>query len=279
MTAALVRARALLDTPPPATIPGQLDLEHPMTVAPNGLTVLDLCCCSGGAAAGYAAAGFTVTGVDIVARPRYPYRFVQADAIEYVAEHGHEYDLIHASWPCQWGAAISKGTNQHLRDQYDDLLPAGREAMLATGRPYVIENPEARPDVVLCGTMFGLPILRHRRFEIHGWTPMALPHTRHRGRVRGWRHGQYHEGDYLAVYGKGGGKATVREMQAALGIDWTDVHEELTEAIPPAYTQFLGEQAAQQLCTSHSGTRKRRHDTHQTRTAAHHAAQQTRSTQ
>jgi hypothetical protein len=210
-------------------------------------TLLDLCCCAGGASVGYDRAGFDVTGVDIVPRPRYPFTFIQADAIEYVRAHGHEYDAIHASWPCQYGAAITKGTNARLRDTYVDLLPAGREAMLATGRPYVIENPEARPDLVLCGTQFGLPILRHRRIEVHGWTPMAPPHTKHRGRVRGWRHGTYHEGDYLAVYGKGGGKATVPEMQQAMGINWTDVHEELTEAIPPAYTQFLGEQLAAQL--------------------------------
>lgn len=213
----------------------------------NGLTVLDLCCCSGGASMGYWLAGFNVVGVDIAPRPRYPFEFVQADAIEYVAAHGHRYDLTHASWPCQYGAAITLGTNAHLRETYPNLLPAGRAAMLTTGRPYVIENPEARPDITLCGTQFGLPILRHRRLEVHGWTPMAIPHTPHRGRVRGWRHGEYHEGQYLAVYGKGGGKATVPEMQAALGITWTDVHEELTEAIPPAYTQFIGEQAAEQL--------------------------------
>lgn len=211
------------------------------------LRLLDACCCAGGASMGYHRAGFDVTGVDIAPRPNYPFTFVQADAIEYIAAHGHEYDLIHASWPCQATCALTKGTNAHLADRYVDLLPPGREAMLATGRPFVIENPEARPDVTLCGTMFGLPILRHRRFEVHGWTPLAPPHTPHRGRVRGWRHGQYHEGEYLAVYGKGGGKATVPEMQQALGIDWTDVHEELTEAIPPAYTAFLGEQAAQQL--------------------------------
>lgn len=213
----------------------------------HGGSALDLCCCSGGFSRGLRAAGWDVTGIDIVDRPRYPFRFIQADAIQYVREHGHEYDLIHASWPCQYGAAITKGTNARLRDTYPDLLPAGRDAMLAAGRPYIIENPEARADVVLCGTQFGLPILRHRRFEVHGWTPLAIPHTPHRGRVRGWRHGTYYEGDYLAVYGKGGGKASVPEMQAALGIGWTDVHEELTEALPPAYGQFLGEQAAQQL--------------------------------
>ncbi|MFF7190586.1 DNA methylase [Streptomyces sp. NPDC008222] len=214
---------------------------------PNGLTVLDLCCCAGGASMGYYLAGFDVVGVDIEARPNYPFPFVQADAIDYVRKHGREFSLVHASWPCQHRAAITKGTNRHLQDRYPDLLAPGREAMLSAGRPYVIETTEARPDIVLCGTQFGLPILRHRRFEVHGWTPMGIPHTPHRGRVRGWRHGEYYEGDYLAVYGKGGGKATVPEMQAALGIDWTDVHEELTEAIPPAYTRFLGEQAAEQI--------------------------------
>lgn len=214
---------------------------------PNGLTLLDLCCCAGGAAMGYYLAGFDITGVDIAPRPNYPFRFVQGDAITYARMNGTDYDLIHASWPCQHRAAITKGTNAHLRDTYPDLLPEGREAMLATGRPCIIETTEARPDIVLCGTQFGLPIFRHRRFEVHGWTPLAPPHTPHKGRVRGWRHGQYHEGEYLAVYGKGGGKASVPEMQAALGIDWTDIHEELTEAIPPAYTQFLGEQAAAQL--------------------------------
>lgn len=213
----------------------------------HGGTALDLCCCSGGFGWGLRAAGWKVTGVDIANRPRYPFDFIQADAIEYVREHGHEYDLIHASWPCQYGAAITKGTNAHLRDTYPNLLPEGREAMLSAGRPYIIENPEARPDIVLCGTSFGLPILRHRRFEVHGWTPLAIPHTPHRGRVRGWRHGEYHEGEYLAVYGKGGGKATIAEMQDALGVHWTDVHEELTEALPTAYGQFLGEQAAAQL--------------------------------
>jgi DNA (cytosine-5)-methyltransferase 1 len=214
---------------------------------PNGLTLLDLCCCSGGAAMGYYLAGFEITGVDIVPRPNYPFTFVQADAIDYVRTNGHRYSLTHASWPCQHRAAITKGTNRHLQDTYPDLLPEGREAQLAAGRPYVIETTEARPDVVLCGTQFGLPILRHRRFEVHGWTPLSPPHTPHKGRVRGWRHGKFYEGDYLAVYGKGGGKASVPEMQAALGIHWTDVHEELTEAIPPAYTQFLGEQVAAQL--------------------------------
>ncbi len=254
-TARLDRARRLLDTAPPSPVPGQLDASQavsrsgwPLPARPwNGLTVLDACCCAGGAAMGWYLAGWDVVGVDIDDQPNYPFPFIRGDAVEYIRAHGHGYDMVHASWPCQYGAAITKGTNRHLRKTYPDLIGPGREAMLAAGRPYVIENPDARPDVTLCGTMFGLPILRHRKFEAHGWFPLALPHTRHRGRVRGHRHGKHYDGPYVAAYGRGGGKATVPEMQAAMGITWTDVRHELTEAIPPAYTRFLAEQAAEQI--------------------------------
>lgn len=253
---------AVLDRPGTVHVPGQLDHSQassrtgfPLPARPwNGLTVLDACCCAGGAGMGWYLAGWDVVGVDKDEQPNYPFPFIRGDAIEYIRAHGHEYDLIHASWPCQYGAAITKGTNRHLRETYPNLTGPGREAMLAAGRPYVIENPDARPDVVLCGTMFGLPILRHRKFEAHGWFPLALPHTPHRGRVRGHRHGKHYDGPYVAAYGNGGGKATVAEMQAAMRITWTDVRHELTEAIPPAYTQFLGEQAAEQILAERYGT-------------------------
>lgn len=246
---------AILDRPGTAHVPGQLDHSQassrtgwPLPARPwNGLTVLDACCCAGGAGMGWYLAGWDVVGVDKDDQPNYPFPLIVGDAVEYIRAHGHEYDLIHASWPCQYGAAITKGTNRHLRDRYPNLIGPGREAMRAASRPFLIETPDARPDVVLCGTMFGLPILRHRKFEAEGWFPLALPHTPHRGRVRGWRHGRHYDGEYVAAYGNGGGKATVAEMQAAMRITWTDVRHELTEAIPPAYTQFLGEQAAEQI--------------------------------
>jgi DNA (cytosine-5)-methyltransferase 1 len=198
---------------------------------------------------GYHRAGFDVTGVDIAPRPRYPFRFIQADAIDYVRAHGQEFDLIHASWPCQAKCSLTKGTNRALADRYTDLLPAGRAAMEATGRPFVIENPEARADVVLCGANLGLGVIRHRRIELGGWTAPQPRHERHNGYVRGWRHGVYRDGPYLAAYGAGGGKATIPEMQAAMGIDWTDVREELTEALPPAYTEWIGRAfLAQRTC-------------------------------
>jgi DNA (cytosine-5)-methyltransferase 1 len=202
--------------------------------------ILDLFCCAGGAGAGYARAGFDVVGVDIVDRPNYPHAFHQADALSFLAVNGNEFDAIHASPPCQAKCTLTKGTNAHLASKYVDLYEPTRALMEATGLPGIIENPSARPDMVLCGEMFGLGVLRHRNIELVNWSAPAPAHIKHRGKVRGWNHGKFHDGPYVAAYGAGGGKATVPEMQQAMGIDWTDVREELTEAIPPAYTEYIG---------------------------------------
>ncbi|MCO8276510.1 DNA methylase [Actinoplanes sp. TRM 88003] len=213
--------------------------------------LLDLFCCAGGAAGGYAAAGFDVIGVDIVDRPRYPYRFVRADALSFLddllaRDTVHAFTLIHTSPPCQEGCALTQGTNRAMGwgREHTQLIPALRARLDRAGLPYVIEQPTGtapvRKDVILCGEMFGLGVIRHRNFELGGWTVARPAHVAHRGRVRGWRHGVYHDGPYVAAYGAGGGKASIAEMQTAMGIDWTDVREELTEAIPPAYTEWLG---------------------------------------
>lgn len=206
--------------------------------------VLDLFCCSGGAGMGYWLAGFDVVGVDIVPRPNYPFKFVEGDALDAMREMGQEFNLVHASPPCQAHTALTKGTNRGRT--YVDLIPQMRELCLWYGVDWVIENvtgADIRKDLTLCGEMFGLGVIRHRHFEL-GWlgTPSARQpeHKRHRGPVRGWRHGIYRDGPYIAAYGKGGGKGNVAEMQQAMGIWWTDVHEELTEAIPPAYTAYIG---------------------------------------
>jgi hypothetical protein len=123
-----------------------------------------------------------------------------------------------------------------------------RELCLWYGVPWVIENVTGAPmraDLTLCGEMFGLGVIRHRHFEIGcigGWPVEQPEHRKHRGPVRGWRHGVWRDGPYIAAYGKGGGKGNVAEMQTAMDITWTDVHEELTEAIPPAYTEYIGRQ-------------------------------------
>ncbi|WP_336318794.1 DNA methylase [Streptomyces lavendofoliae] len=213
--------------------------------------LLDLFCCAGGASAGYFRAGFDVVGVDIAPRPNYPFTFHQADALTYLAAliasgEIRRYAAVHASPPCQAGCALTVGTNasQGWGGTHVDLIAPIRALLKRTGLPYVIEQPngraEIRKDLSLCGEMFGLGVLRHRNFELGGWTMARPAHPRHRGRVRGYRHGKFYDGPYVAAYGSGGGKATVAEMQMAMGITWTDVREELTEAIPPAFSEHIG---------------------------------------
>ncbi|MFE4373276.1 DNA methylase [Streptomyces sp. NPDC056835] len=205
--------------------------------------LLDAYSCIGGAARGYQRAGFHVTGVDVRPMPDYcGDTFVQGDAIEFIRAHGHEFDFIHASPPCQGESAPTKGTNAARLTatgrSHPRLIVPTRAALDAIGRPYAIENvagSEVRKDLRLCGESFGLAVLMHRYFELSGWTVHQPVHPRHRGRVRGWRHGPY-----VAAYGKGGGKATVEEIRTAKGIDWSTDHFNLREALPPAYTEWIG---------------------------------------
>lgn len=200
---------------------------------------------------GYHRAGFDVTGVDITNRPNYPFTFHQGDALEYLAAlitsgEIEQYTAVHTSPPCQAGCALTVGTNasRGWGRTHVQLIPELHTLLDASGLPYVIEQPTGkapvRRDVWLCGEMFGLGVLRHRTFELGGWSMPQPTHPKHRGYVRGHRHGVYRDGPYVAPYGAGGGKATVPEMQTAMGITWTDVREELTEAIPPAYTELIG---------------------------------------
>ncbi|ATL83351.1 DNA cytosine methyltransferase [Streptomyces malaysiensis subsp. malaysiensis] len=213
--------------------------------------VLDLFCCAGGAAMGYHRAGFDVDGVDIAHRATYPFRYHQGDALTRLAHlittgEIERYGFVHASPPCQHGCALTVGTNQSQGwgRAHVDLVAPTRELLDRTGLPYVIEQPNGRAkirkDLTLCGEMFGLGVIRHRNFELGGWSIPRPAHRAHRGRVRGWRHGRYFDGPYVAAYGSGGGKPTIGELQEAMGIHWTEVREELTEAIPPAYTQWIG---------------------------------------
>ena len=205
--------------------------------------LLDLCCGAGGAGMGYNREGFDVVGIDIEPQPDYPFTFHRADALEYLVEHGHEYDAIHGSPPCQASCMLTKGTNKGR--EYPNMIPALRELLDEIGRPYVIENVQGsdlRRDLTLCGEMFGLGVIRHRYFEISGFEPTAPAHKPHRGRVRGWRHGAYYDGPYVAVYGDGGGKGSVAEWQEAMGIDWTDDRKAIAEAVPPSYTEHIGRQ-------------------------------------
>jgi hypothetical protein len=229
-------------------------MTHPTAigrVADDRPRLLDLFCCAGGAGTGYHRAGFQVAGCDIADRPNYPFPYHQGDALAYLAAliatgEIRRYAMVHASPPCQDKCSLTVGTNrsQGWGGTHEDLVAPTRDLLDATGLPYVIEQPngraEIRKDLTLCGEMFGLGVIRHRNFELGGWTTARPAHVPHRGRVRGYRHGRFYDGPYVAGYGSGGGKPSIPELQAAMGITWTDVREELTEAIPPAYTEFIG---------------------------------------
>lgn len=212
------------------------------------MKLLDLFCGAGGAGQGYIEAGFEVTGVDIADQPDYPGTFIQDDALAYLAAHGHEYDAIHASPPCQASSALSKGTNKGR--EYLNLIPATRALLALHNKPTVIENVQGsdlRRDLTLCGEMFGLGVIRHRYFETSGFAALPLDHKPHRGRVAGWRHGEWFDGPYFAVYGDGGGKGTVAQWQDAMDMHWTNNRKSIAEAIPPAYTRFIGGQIMTRL--------------------------------
>lgn len=215
--------------------------------------LLDLFCGLGGAAMGYRRAGFDVVGVDIVPQPDYPFEFHRADALTFAAAHGHDFDAIHASPPCQASSNATKGNRRRAgwSDTHVDLIPETREVLDSIGRPYVIENVQGsalRRDLTLCGLAFGLRVFRHRYKELGFWTMPQPAHVSHRGhRVSGWRHGVRYEGDMLAVYGSGGGKASAEECREGLGIDWSWDRAQLVEAIPPLFTEFIGIQLIKEV--------------------------------
>jgi DNA (cytosine-5)-methyltransferase 1 len=191
---------------------------------------------------GYHLAGFEVVGVDIKKQKRYPFEFIQADALEVMADKDFmsQFDVIAASPPCQ-----THSITQHLRNAQGkstskvDLIPQTRQALQELGKPYIIENVPGAPlinPVVLCGSAFGLKVRRHRHFESNVELVGSICNHKAQGRPVG-------------VYGsmkdeipKGGKTAsTIEEARKAMGIDWM-IWGELVEALPPIYTQFLGKQ-------------------------------------
>jgi DNA (cytosine-5)-methyltransferase 1 len=199
--------------------------------------LLDLFCGAGGAGMGYHRAGFEVVGVDINPQPRYPFEFHHGDALEYLAAHGHEFDVIHASPPCQ---AYSEATPIEYRQFHPDLIKPTQELLQKVGKPYVIENVEAArkhlvSPLMLCGSMFGLKVWRHRYFEISPIWIMSPFSCRHAGRPL-----SIHPGSNARA-NRDNPIPTIQESRAAMEINWM-TGSELSEAIPPAYTEFIGRQ-------------------------------------
>ena len=206
--------------------------------------LLDLFCGAGGAGMGYHRAGFEVVGVDIKPQPHYPFEFHQADALTFPLEG---FDVIHASPPCQRYARI--GCVHAVRENHPDLIDPIRERLEASGVPWVIENvPDSKlpRSFVLCGSMFGLgavgvldgiyrQLRRHRLFQSSLWILTSQCQ---------------HNGEPVGVYGRGGPQRATRnrgymggtkERHEAMGIDWMS-RDEISQAIPPAYTHYIGKQ-------------------------------------
>ena len=200
---------------------------------------LDLFCGAGGAAMGLHRAGFEVVGVDIAPQPSYPFKFIQADAMTHPLDG---FDLIWASPPCQ--AFCAYGRRPGKVAQRPNLIPATRSRLIDSGAPYIIENVDGagahlRKPVTLCGSMFGLDVRRHRLFETsfrvdaptcnhaaqRGSYPQATNRTNRRRTVE------------VGVY-----RIPLAVQRAAMGIDWMSLGA-LSQAIPPAYAEFLGKAA------------------------------------
>lgn len=188
---------------------------------------------------GYHRAGFDVVGVDVKPQPRYPFKFIEADAIGFDSWIIRSFDAVHASPPCQSYSPLAALSPDK---SYPDLIEFVRDMLDQAGRPYVIENVMSAPlikerSIVLCGEMFGLRTYRHRRFESH--LPLvAPPHPKHvKLTATKQRKARWAEGWHVSITGDVG----TYVGPEAMGIDWMTGNE-LCEAIPPAYTEFIGRQ-------------------------------------
>jgi DNA (cytosine-5)-methyltransferase 1 len=198
---------------------------------------------------GYHQAGFEVTGVDINFQKRYPFKFIQANALELSESFLAGFDVITASPPCQKYSDLAKQAG----GDYPDLIADTRHLLRGTGKPYVIENVDTAPlldPIMLCGAMFkGLRVYRHRKFESN--IDLTAPqHPKHIAKVYTYDRRKHHFGQPLTsamfVQVTGGGNAPVKTKREAMGIDWM-INKELNEAIPPAYTEYLGRQVRRWL--------------------------------
>lgn len=207
--------------------------------------IADLCCKAGGAGVGYHRAGFDVVGFDIQPQLNYPFEFIQADALEIDLS---EFDVIHASPPCQkYSVSSSRWRNKGY--EYPDIIEPIRKKLIESGKPYIIENVIGAPlinPIVLCGAMFNLNVIRHRLFESNiklevpehpaHKPPIIRPHKNNPDKM-------VKRSVYCSVAGHGGHGDSFKfdDWKEAMKIDWM-TKLELTQAIPPAYTEYLGKQ-------------------------------------
>lgn len=215
------------------------------------IKLLDLCCKAGGCSMGYAMAAkelglnIEIVGVDIENQPNYPFKFIQADAETYLKNNHQHYTHFHTSPPCQ-PYSVSTANERKKGKVYRDNLDNLTQLLYTIGKPGVIENVMGSPvrkDVLLRGDMFGLKVIRKRKFELVNWFMLAPGLPTIRGTVK--------NGDYAQVVGNGQKKVSrglpfksehktiLKQWREAMQIDWMTTNE-LREAIPPAYTKYIG---------------------------------------
>lgn len=199
---------------------------------------------------GYHQAGFDVVGVDIRPQPKYPFEFIQADCLALDPAFVASFDAIHASPPCQAHSSISNVSGR--QEHHVDRIPETRDLLVASGRPWVMENVVGAPlrnPFMLCGTMFGLAtgdgaeLRRHRLFETN-WFIGLVPMCQHSGAPTITVTGQVAQQN--VVQNKVRRVFPAPEARRAMGIDWMAMPE-LSQAIPPAYTKFIGERLIQHV--------------------------------
>lgn len=220
---------------------------------PNGLRLLDLCCKQGAASMGYYLAGFDVVGIDREPQPRYPFPFIQADLRDldpqWIADN---FDAVAGSPPC-WDHSVLK---HRTGLDYEDFIPETRALFEATGLPYVIENVEGAPlkdPLTLCGTQFdGLRVKRHRLFESN--VPLTPPRPHPTGGhplhytldKRKAHYGLLDEWTAFVSVNGGGNCSKAAASDAMGGLDWM-TKDGMNQAVPPAYTHWIGGQVAEHI--------------------------------
>lgn len=206
------------------------------------LKLLDLFCKAGGASIGYERAGFLVRGIDIEPQPHYPCEFRQADALDptQYADWLEWADVIHASPPCQaYSAGKRLAIGRGVVVEHPDLIAPTRALLQSTGKPYIIENVPGAPliaPVQVCGSYFGLRITKERLFESN--LPLWGAPCQHVGTVKERNLPDDADGYYWRCYGH---ERNVELWRAAMGCDWM-TREEAANAIPPVFTEYIGEQ-------------------------------------
>jgi DNA (cytosine-5)-methyltransferase 1 len=216
------------------------------------MRLLDLFCGGGGCSVGYANAGFEVEGVDINGNHarNYPFKFYHDDAIEFLFNHLDDYDVVHASPPCQgYSKHVTSVDSKHVQTRGKNeprLIEPLREIFVSAEIPYVIENVIGAREylinpIELCGTMFNLPIRRHRLFE-SSFDLVAPPHPKCMGVAKAFSEEKGWDYRDMSVTGKGRGAGIKDRWNEIMGITWNMTQSEITESIPPSYTEYIGSQ-------------------------------------